>query len=280
MPSDTPKAKPPTRTETKTVSIPSIPQDIIDEILDYFAIDSDHLNVSTRASVLGSLRSCALVSKSWAQSCRRHLFRTVVFDSRAVNRWLKVFPVAEESPTHCVRNLTIWIASNDHVPEAFFECTPWFTNVEEISLRGYGGGPPLRRPSLWRLPQSITTLDLNSSEVTPVQLRDIMAQLPNLDNLSLVGSFVAVDRRELLGIGTVLRGRFGGQLIFSSGRNGEDVINMLLEIPSGLRFTEVQVYGSSGGHPSAVRLAEACSKTVVKLLHHETFSHGKSHHCF
>jgi len=94
-----------------------------------------------------------------------------------------------------------------------------------------------------------------------------MAQLPNLDNLSLLGYPAAVDRRELPGIGTVLRGRFGGKLILSDGYAGEDCVNMLLEIPSGLRFTEVQVHCTRGRHLSAIRLAEACARTLVKLSH-------------
>jgi len=52
-----------------------------------------------------------------------------------------------------------------------------------------------------------------TSVINLVQVRDVMAQLPNLDNLSLSGSLVTVDRRALSGIGTVLKGRFGGKLI-------------------------------------------------------------------
>ena len=69
----------PTRTETiipvktKTVVLPRIPQEIIDEILDHLAADSD----------LRSLRSCVLVSRSWVPSCRQHLFRAILFNSEA-----------------------------------------------------------------------------------------------------------------------------------------------------------------------------------------------------
>ena len=117
------------------------------------------------------------------------------------------------------------------------------------------------------LPPSITTLAVDTDAITLVQVRDVIVKLPNLDNLSLSGSPAAVDRRELPGIGTVLRGRFGGKLTLCNQYADEDVINMLLEIPSGLHFTEVQIHCMNERPPSTVRLVEACDETLVKLSH-------------
>jgi len=267
-PLSSPPVLPPTRVpvKAKTVIIGHrIPQDIIDEIVDHLAIDSD----------FQSIRACALVSKSSVQTCRRHLFRIVAFTPRDVDKWFKTFPVPEESPAYHVRDLRVWIGGDGCVPERFFKYTPWFTNVEKISLFGHGGVPLLRRTSLWRLPQSATSLTIDTSVVTLVQVRDIMAQLPNLDDLLLSGSLATVDRRELLGIGTVLRGRFGGKLNLSGECAGEDVINMLLEISSGLHFTEMKVWCMHTGLPLASRLVEACGKTLVKVSHTVIFG-GKS----
>ena len=256
MGSKTSKTKRPNPVETEVVIIPKIPQDIIDEILDHLAADSDY----------ESLRVCALVSKSWIQPCRRHIFRAVVFTSRAVDRWFELFPVPDESPAHHVRDLRVWINGNRCcVPEKFFEYTPQFTGAERMELVGHMGPMLLLRPSYWKLPQSITSLTINTNAVTLVQVRDIMAQLSNLDDLSLYGSLVAADRREFPGIGTVLTGRFGGQLTLEDEYVGEDVVNMLLDIPSGLRFTEVRIHCMTGHLPSAVPLAEACCTTLVKL---------------
>ena len=260
-----PPIPPPLKIEA-VVTGPRIPQDIVNEIADHLAIDLD----------FQSIRACALVSKSSARACRRHLFRIVAFTPRNVDRWFKTFPVPEESPAHHVRDLRVWIGGDGCVPEKFFKYTPWFTNVEKISLFGHGGVPLLRRTSLWRLPQSATSLTIDTSVVTLVQVRDIMAQLPNLDDLLLSGSLVALDRRELPGIGTIVKGKFGGRLNLSGECAGEDVINMLLEIPSGLGFTEMQVCCMRMGLPSTFRLAEACSKTLVKLSYMVTFR-GRSH---
>ena len=243
--------------EVNTPITPRIPQEIIDEIL-------GHLAVPTNPD-FGSLRSCALVSKSWVQSCQRHLFHTVLFSARDMNRWLEVFPVKEESPANHVKDLRVWIGGYDCVPERFFEYTSWFANVKKVALTGNGRDSVLRVPSLWRLPQSVRSLIMNTDVVTLVQIRDIMAHLPNLDDLSLSGSLTAVDRDVLSGIGTTLKGRFGGRLQLSGGCAGEDVNNMLLEIPTGLNFADVMIHCTHECFPSTVRLAESCGRTLMSL---------------
>jgi len=260
MRSETSKAKYPTPTKAETVITgPTIPQDIINEIVDHLAIRLDsHLAID---SDFLPIRACALLSKSSVQPCQRHLFRIATFTPETVDRWFKTFPVPEESPAHYVKDVRIRIGGGGGcVPEKFFKHVPRFKNVEKISLLGYGGAPLMRKTSLWRFPQSATSLTIATDLVTLIQVQDIIAQLPNLDDLWLSGSLVALDRREPLGIETVLRRRFGGKLILSG-----DVINMLLEIPSGLHFTEMQVSCTHRGLSLAVRLAEACGKTLEKL---------------
>ena len=259
----------PAPVEAKEAIIPRIPQDIIDEILDHHA-------AADRFFRFRSLRSCALVSRSWVQSCRRHLFRTVVFNCWAVNRWLKAFPVPGESPANHVRELTVDIGGDECVPEGFFEYTSLFTNTKCVRLRGFGGVPPLRDPSLWGLSRSVTSLTVFTDAVTLVQIRDIMAQLPDLDDLRLSGYPTAVDKDMLSGIGTTLKGRFGGRLVLAERYVDEDVTNMLLEIPTRLHFTEVIISGLHGCFPSTVRLAEACGKTLVDLWY-EAHIYGKSY---
>jgi len=92
-----------------------------------------------------------------------------------------------------------------------------------------------------------------------------MAQLPNLDSLSLSGDLVPVDRTKLARIGTTLKGRFGGRLQLIGGYVVRDVLEMLLEIPTGLCFTEVDICGMHGCLLSTMRLVEACRTTLVKL---------------
>ena len=234
--------------------IPSIPQEIIDEILSHIDADSEPW----------SLRSCALVSKSWLPSCRRHLFYTIYFAWVDVGRWLETFPVPEESPAHHVKDLCLSVKPYDAPRlDAFSKHILWFTNVESLTLIGRWGLPP--SPS--RLPPSATSLTLNPGSVTLVRVRDALAQLPNLDSLSLSGSLNPMGKRALLGIGVPLKGRFGGRLQLLEGfaPSHEDVVNMLLEIPTGLRFTEIRIRGACECPLPIVRLVEACGTTLVKL---------------
>ena len=248
----------------KTVIAPRIPQDIVDEILLHLAID------------LRSLRACALASKSWVPLCRRHLFHTV-FLSWGMDRWLDAFPVPEESPAHHVRALWISIRGTNWFPDEFFEHIPRFTNVRSLSLSGAGNCLGPRLPSLWRLPESVTSLTIDIRGVSLVGIWAIMAWLPNLDDLSLWGPFIPADRRELLGVGTLPRGRFCGKLGLRGDHcANEDVLNMLLEIPTGLRFTKVEIRFVRQRLPSVVRFVEACCKTIVKLSLMDSYS-GKSH---
>ena len=190
-------------------------------------------------------------------------------------RWLKRFPIPEESPARHVRDLRLTFGAYRRAPEKFFEYTLWFTNMEKITLFGHGESQPSRIPSYARLPQSVTSLAIYTHTISLVQIRDIMVQLPNLDDLSLSGSLVAADRNTSPGIGAALRGRFGGQLRLLEECADTDVINMLLEVPTGLRFVEVQIHGTYEHLSSAAGLAEACGNTLVKLSYVITI-HGKS----
>ena len=209
-----------TPVKTKISNVPGIPQEIVDEILDHLATNLG----------IKSLRPYALVSRSWVPSCRRHLFRSVVFHSKNMDKWLKMFPVPEESSAHYhVRCLGFWIRGTYSIPEQFLNYTPWSPNAERISLLGSGRHPLLRTPSFWRLPQSVTAFIIGADVFNLVQVRDIMAQLPNLDDLQLSGSLIAVDGGMFPRIGTSLRGRFGGRLSLAGGYCDKSVMDMLLE---------------------------------------------------
>jgi len=249
-------------TETATAhAAPIIPTEIIDQILDHLIADS--------GSCDDSLRSCSLVSKSWVPSCRRHLFYTIVFYSGDVAKWLKTFPVPEESPAHYVKYLRFLLGGRYGVPEKFSKHTPWFTNVEKMVLIMDTTSSPRRIFPLARLPQSVTSLTIRAghSGVDLTQTRDILAHLPNLNDLILSGGFVTRPKFEkrLPGLGKGLRGRFGGELRIKDGYTDWYIVNMLLEVPTGLHFTKLYVDASRMCLLQTVRLAEACCKTLVNL---------------
>ena len=254
--------------KTKVVPIPRIPQEIIDEILDHLATDPDFN--------FRSLQLCALVSKSWVPPCRRRLFHIVLFASKDMARWFKIFPVPEECPAHNVRDLRFLVKDGD-VPEKFFKYTPWFTNVK-VTFFGHSRSQPLCIPPLRGLPQSVTSLVINADMISRRQIRDVMEWLPDLDNLSLSGSLLAID--EEASVGAALRGKSGGKLslFLCEGRAGVGVtvVEMLLEPSTRLHFTDAQIRTQYEYLHPTVRLAEACAETLVKLFNIVDI-HRKSH---
>ena len=163
------------------------------------------------------------------------------------------------------------IENDGDIPKALFEYTPWFTNAERITFLMDEGFWLLHIPSFWRLPQSVTSLTISGGMITLPQIQEVMVRLPNLDSLVLSGFPAPVDKSALVGIGTVLRGRFGGELQLLGAYAGRGVVDMLLEIPTGLHFTDVQVENTRECLLSAVKLAEACSETLAKLSYTISF---------
>ena len=244
--------------ETEMIVALEIPQDIVNEIL-------DHLNTGSRFH--HSLLSYSLVAKSWVIPCRRHLFGTIAFTGRKMDRWLKAFPVPEESPAPYVRDLSLSLEERYYVPYEFFKRIQLFSNVRKLTMSREGGNQSWWVNPLVGLPQSVTSLTINEDSITVLRIRDILLQLPNLNDLSLSGPILTVDRNLLRGIGKTLKANFGGrlQLCNLGGRPATDVVNMLLDVPTGLRFTEMSIDNWTESLVSAVKLAEACSITLVRL---------------
>jgi hypothetical protein len=181
-----------------------------------------------------------------------------------MDKWLQIFPVPEKSPAHHVRNLRFSFGGRG-TPEEFFKRIRWFTNVKKIALNG--GLRPGWTPPFFVLPPSATSLTIDIDGATLLEVRDVMAQLPNLNKLTLNGYLAMVDRAKLRGIGTTLKGKFGGRLRLFHEYANEDVVNMLLEVPTGLRFTELDIRSVFGCLLPVVKLAEACGGTLIKLFY-------------
>lgn len=182
--------------------------------------------------------------------------------------WIDTFPAPEESPAHHVRDLHFWCGWCFDAPDKFFEYIPWFTNVRRVVWSGQAELEPLCSVlSFGGLSQSVTALVIDMDAVTLLQIRNVMEQLPNLNDLSLLGSLVRTEKDRLRGIGANLRGKFGGQLRLVKGHVNPNIVNMLLEVPTGLHFTEVYIHSQNEFlHPTLI-LAEACGESLVKLTY-------------
>lgn len=233
-----------------------VPQEIIDEILDRLFMRFG----------MYPLRRCCRVAKSWVPSCRRYIFYTIAFTPTNMARWLRDFPVPEESPSHHVKVLRFRLGGKKTVPARFFEYIQWFKNVEEVVLRGDGRRWSSWIPSLVGLSQSVTSLTVDT-RIDLEQVWDLMqrVQLPNLDDLCLSGLFDMAEEHNLLGVEVALTGKFRGRLELTNRRTHEDIVAVLLGIPTGLHFTEVDIHVYRESLLPIVRLVEACKGTLVKL---------------
>ena len=263
--SETPNVEQSTSGAEPTVAAPvtpMLPQEIIDEILGYLAPDPD---ASCQSKF--SLQYCSVVCKSWVESSRRHMFCKLYFDAERAWKWLQVFPVQEHSPGRHVRRVDINLEKSDPVLHKIIERFHGFQKLKTITVRGARNGCTLRMSQFVGLPKFVTSLRLMEDSITLSQIRDVISQLPNLDDLHLAGAIPVTDRNVVRGIGTTLTAKFGGcfQLIgVGPGCSDTDIVNMLLEVPTGLHFKDVHSWACLS---STVRIVEACSKTLVKLLY-------------
>lgn len=251
-----------------------IPEDVIDKILGSLVANSGWYPEKSLPKIL---QSCSLVSKSWVTPCRQYLFHTVIVDPKRMERWLQAFPVPERSPAHHVRHLYLLVRWYRAPPDEFFRRTQWFRNAKKITVSvGDVSQPSLRIPPFARLPKSVTSLSIESRAVDLVQMRDAMLRLPALDDLSLSGSIAVESSGSSQGLGTVLRARFGGILRVGPESIDKGIVNMLLEVPTGLHFTWVDVHVDRECHSSVARLTEACRGTLARLWYRISV-HGKHH---
>ena len=106
-----------------------LPREIIDEILDYLAADTDQ---DPRPEF--SLRSCSLVCKSWVEPCWRHLFYKLYFNAERMRKWLQAFPVPEQSPARHVRKIHLNFKGSDDVLHKIVQRIQGFTNLKSINV--------------------------------------------------------------------------------------------------------------------------------------------------
>ena len=244
---------------TKTVGVPRVPQELIDEILDHLAKD-------TR-----TLHSCSLVAKSWIYPSRRHLFSTLFLTANDVTKWSKIFPNPEDSPAGHVRDLSFCFIHTD-VPINFAHRISYFSNVRGLTLIGRVATDPSFITALGPLPPTTRSVDITFSRVLPTHIVSVIQQLPNLDNLSLMSA--EWDGAIPPGTGKLIRSRLSGKLRLRRKLAHCDLLNMLLEVPNGPQFAEVEIRDASMNcFPAALKLVNACQDTLTKL-HFSTHIQG------
>lgn len=240
---------------------PKVPQELIDEIL-------DHLEKDT-----ATLQSCSLVAKPWIYPSRRHLFRTLFLTASDITKWNKTFPNPEESPAGHVRDLSFCFILPD-VPINFADRMPHFYNVQQLTFIGRVATDPSFISALGSLPPSIRSVDITFSKVLTTHIVSVIQQLPNLDNLSLMS--VEWGGAIPAGTGKLIQSRLNGKLRLRRKLAHRDLLNMLMDVPSGPQFAEVEIRDASMNcFPATLKLVNACEDTLTKL-HFSTLVQGSS----
>jgi hypothetical protein len=152
-----------------------LPQEITDHIL-------DHLHDETE-----TLRQCSLVSRSWIQGSRKHLFCQVSFGSSLLlKRWEKAFPNPLNSPGFYIRRLVV------NSPEVFanvsgeYDWTQAFSRVVELEMWSCTNNP--RFHFLLQLLIISERLCIAVAPLLPSHILKIVRSLPLLEDLSITGS--------------------------------------------------------------------------------------------
>ena len=229
---------------------PRLPQELLDKIMDHLADDSI------------SLRRCSTAARALVPSCRRHLFKLVVFRPHNLPTWKITFPDPSTSPAAYTREMRIHLASD--TPTQLAEYMPYFSNVRDLTL--IGGRCENREwvSSIGRLPTSISSLTMKFVSVTNFQVLEIMEQLPNLDDFSLCTFKGAGFSAEA---GEILKGRYSGKLdLLLMEDFHASIARSLLKAPEGLGFRNIKAFCNTGDDfPVYVDLVAACQDTLSEL---------------
>lgn len=234
----------------RVVKIPRLPQELLDEIISNLSDDCI------------SLRLCSTAARAFVPSCRRHLFRRVIFRPHNLSTWKTTFPDPSTSPAVYTREMRIHLASG--APIQLAEYMPYFSNLRDMALIGGRCENGDWIPSIGKLPTSIRSLTMKFASITNAQVLEIMEQLPNLEDLSLCTFKGAGLTPET---GEVLRGRYRGKLdllLMEDFHAG--IVRSLLKAPEGLGFKSIKALcNTEDDFPVYVELVASCRDTLENL---------------
>ncbi|KAF9781847.1 hypothetical protein BJ322DRAFT_1162006 [Thelephora terrestris] len=239
-----------TESSNDVANTPGLPQELLDEIIDHLADDPT------------SLRRCSIAASNFLPTCRRHLFKRIVFRPHNLPAWKVTFPNPSTCPAAYTHEMRIHLAPS--APIQLAEYMPYFSNVRDLTL--IGGRCEVRDwiPSLGRLPTSIRSLTMKFASITNAQVLEIMEQLPNLDDISLSAFREAGLTAEA---GEILRGRYSGKLdllLMEDFHAG--IVRSLLKAPEGLGFRSIKALcNTEDDFPVYVDLVASCQDTLVDL---------------
>jgi hypothetical protein len=227
----------------------SLPPEILDLI-------TDHLRDKPT-----TLKACCLVSKSWIQRTRKHLFACVKFHptDSPIELWKKTFPDPPNSPACHTRHLSIYDLSV--VTAADADAGGWirtFHNVEHLHLECLSMEHQASLVPFHGLPLTLKSLSLRaiSSEVL-----DLICSFPLLEDLRLSSPRCRSGAWNTPPTSPKLTGSLDLRAIWGI----RPVIHRLLDLPDGLHFARVMVMCRTEDAKLTTDLVSRCSDTLEYL---------------
>jgi len=225
-----------------------LPPEILDLVI-------DHLHDERAA-----LKTCCVVSKSWAPRTRSHLFARVELNASRfhMDMWKRAFPDPSNSPAHytstlCVSNLQTLTITNRHVGS-------WirtFRNVAHLEFLYVG---PAALIPFYGLSPTVRSLRVAHSTA---EVFDLICSFPLLEDLALVA--LSFKRRVDPWNPPPTSPKLTGSLNLRALGTVPPVARRLLDIPGGLRFSNIKVVFSDNEAQSVRDLVLTCSDTLESL---------------
>ena len=259
----------PLLTET-TMSIPYLPRETLDHIVDLLHDDPE------------ALKACCLASKPWIPRTRMHLFAKVEFGSAEdFELWKKTFPDPSNSPAHHTHTMFVrctppvlmagaWVGSLVQAfPHIMRLKLSWTTFHDNYNQRVTAG--ELEKMSLTpfhRLSQTLKSLHMVFFFLPYPQILDLVRASPFLEDLALFGvnipsgdgvNFHGPQTAVSLTPPPALTGCFD---LHVDGGMGQPA-RQLLDLPGGLRFQKLALsWFEEGDLRWITKLVAKCTDTL------------------
>ena len=164
----------------------SLPQELIDEILDYLPLDDEQDQQS--------LRNCSLVAKSWTNPSRRRLFKIVEIGETNIQSWLDTIPPANNEllrharSLYYITNAASWSDRQaKHRIDVLRDYLPSFHHLQHLSLSSMHIPSDISQQieifSAFR--HTLSRLGFNCCTVTISAIVALINFFPNLHRLDL-----------------------------------------------------------------------------------------------
>ena len=236
---------------------PHLPPEIIDYIIDFLHDQPD------------VLRNCCLVSKSFIDRTRKHLFRDIVFKwfHSTLEAWRETFPDSKKSPAHHARSLSV--GCTNIVTDKDAKAGDWIESFSEVArLELQDGFLDEHSFHPFHALSKVKHLLVSSVTVPPSELLGFIFSFPQLEDLDISDSYTDADVTDwcepIVWPPNFQFPPLTGTLVLRPSRP-DCITRLLLAVPGCLRFRKI-IWEYHPEHLEGVMaVVERCSDTLERI---------------